>query len=207
MKYLSNVCILLWLIPYFGKQFFPDVFSVWYIQWTSFGLLSILLPYGFAKSILNKAENKFTFIFLFLFLVNMFLTGVGLNLLKTANTFLTVQTELIPENTSLAAINNDNPEVRRVVAQMIYKEFGQPIMFKNKLDKLIVYKPTDEDKINFRERFTTGAKAKEIIRSTSRQISEIMYLFGWACSCFLIIFMITFRLDQCKANKAFKQDK
>jgi hypothetical protein len=80
-------------------------------------------------------------------------------------------------------------------------------MFKNKLDKLIVYKPTDEDKINFRERFTTGAKAKEIIRSTSRQISEIMYLFGWACSCFLIIFMITFRLEQCKANKAFKQDK
>jgi hypothetical protein len=131
MKFLSNVCLLLWIVPFFGKQYLPDIFAVWYIQWTSFGLLSILLPYGFAKSILSKKDHKLAAGFLFIFLLNVFLNSIGLNLLKTTNTFLTVteQTELISENTSLEAINNENPEVREVIAQIIYKEFGQPIMW------------------------------------------------------------------------------
>jgi len=203
MKFLSNVCILLWIVPYIGKQYLPDIFAVWYIQWTSFGLLSILLPYGFAKSILSKNDYKLASGFLFIFLLNVFLNSIGLNLLKTTNTFLTVtqQTELISENTSLEAINNENPEVREVIAQVIYKEFGQPIMYKNKSDELIVYSPTEDDQKSYKERFITGAKAKEIIKNTSRQITEIMYLFGWACGCFLIIFLITFRSEQSKANK------
>ncbi|GAA0819438.1 hypothetical protein GCM10009111_23430 [Colwellia asteriadis] len=137
----------------------------------------------------------------------MFLTGIGLNLLKSTNTYLTVQSELIPENASLASINNENPEVRIVIAQVIYKEFGQPIMYKNKSNDLVIYSPTEDDKKSYRERFTTGVKAKEIIKNTTRQIKEIMYLFGWACGCFLIIFIITFRLEQSKANKSLKQDK
>jgi hypothetical protein len=206
MKSLSSFCLLLWLIPYFGKQYFPEIFSVWYIQWTSFGLLSLLLPYGFAKSISNKIEHKYAPTFLFIFLINVFLTGIGLNLLKSTNTYLTVQSELVPENASLASINNENPEVRIVIAQVIYKEFGQPIMYKNKSNELVIYNPTEDDKKSYRERFTTGEKAKEIIKNTTRQIKEIMYLFGWACGCFLIIFIITFRLEQSKANKKIKRD-
>jgi len=206
MKSLSNVCILLWLIPYFGKQYFPDIFSVWYIQWTSFGLLSILLPYGFAKSISNKIHHKLASVFLFVFLINVFLTGVGLNWLKSANTFLTVQSELISENASLAAINNEDPEVRNVIAQVIYKEFGQPIMYKSKSDELVVYLPTEADKNAYNKRFVTGVKAKEIIKNTSRQTTEIIYLFGWACVCFFIVFLLTFRFEQSKANKHLKSD-
>ena len=206
MKSLSSFCLLLWLIPYFGKQYFPEIFSVLYIQWTSFGLLSLLLPYGFAKSISNKIEHKYAPTFLFIFLINVFLTGIGLNLLKSTNTYLTVQSELVPENASLASINNENPEVRIVIAQVIYKEFGQPIMYKNKSNELVIYNPTEDDKKSYRERFTTGEKAKEIIKNTTRQIKEIMYLFGWACGCFLIIFIITFRLEQSKANKKIKRD-
>lgn len=206
MKSLSSFCLLLWIIPYFGKQYFPEIFSVWYIQWTSFGLLSILLPYGFAKSISNKTEHKYAPTFLFIFLINVFLTGIGLSLLESTNTYLTVQSELVPENASLASINNENPEVRIVIAQVIYKEFGQPIMYKNKSNELVIYDPTEDDKKSYRERFTTGEKAKEIIKNTTRQIKEIMYLFGWACGCFLIIFIITFRLEQSKANKNLKRD-
>ena len=207
MKSLSSFCLLLWLIPYFGKQYFPEIFSVWYIQWTTFGLLSILLPFGFAKSISSKTEQKYTTSFLFIFLVNVFLTGVGLNLLKSTNTYLSVLSALVPENASLATINNENPEVRSVIAQVIYKEFGQPIMYKNESNELVIYSPTEDDKNSYRERFTTGEKAKEIIKNTSQQITEIMYLFGWACGCFLIVFIITFRLEQSKANKSLKQDK
>jgi hypothetical protein len=208
MKFLSNVCLLLWLVPFFGKQYLPEVFSVWYIQWTSFGLLSILLPYGFAKSILSKNDYKFASGFLFIFLLNVFLNSVGLNLLKTTNTFLAVneQTELISENTSLEAINNENPEVRKVIAQVIYKEFGQPIMYKSKSDELIVYSPTEDDQKSYKEKFIGGAQAKDIIKNTSSQITEIMYLFGWACGCFLIIFFYTFRSEQSKANKLSKRD-
>ena len=207
MKSLSSFCLLLWLVPYFGKQYFPEIFSVWYIQWTAFGLLSLLLPFGFAKSILNKTEQKYATTFLFVFLVNVFLTGVGLNALKTTNTYLTVQSASVPENTSLASINNENFEVRIVIAQAIYKEFGQPIMYKNKSNNLVIYSPTEDDKKSYRERFVTGEKAKEIIKNTTYRIKEIMYLFGWACGCFLIIFSITFRWEQSKANKSLKQDK
>lgn len=69
-----------------------------------------------------------------------------------------------------------------------------------KSDELIVYSPTEDDQKSYKERFITGAKAKEIIKNTSRQITEIMYLFGWACGCFLIIFIITFRLEQSKGG-------
>ncbi|MBA6385223.1 hypothetical protein H4J45_18550 [Colwellia sp. BRX10-6] len=202
MKSLSSFCILLWLIPYFGKQYFPEIFGVWYIQWTSFGLLSLILPYGFARSILVKNDHKFASGFLFIFLLNVFLNSIGLNLLNTTNTFLTVnqKTELIAENTSLEAINNENPEVRKVIAQVIYKEFGQPIMYKDQLGDFVVYKPTDEDKILFSERFITGSTAKELIKNTTLQIKEVMYSFGWTCSCFLIIFIVVFRWEQCKAN-------
>ena len=201
MKSLSSFCLLLWLIPYFGKQYFPEVFSVWYIQWTTFGLLSVLLPFGFAKSVSIKKEQKYATSFLFIFLVNVFLTGTGLNLLKSTNTYLSVQSELVPENASLAAINNENPEVRNVIAQVVYKEFGQPIMYKDESNNLVIYSPSEDDKKSYRERFTTGEKAKEIINKTSQQITEIMYLFGWACGCFLIVFVITCRLEQRKANK------
>lgn len=80
---------------------------------------------------MSKKDHKLAAGFLFIFLLNVFLNSIGLNLLKTTNTFLTVteQTELISENTSLEAINNENPEVREVIAQIIYKEFGQPIMW------------------------------------------------------------------------------
>jgi len=200
MKLLSNVCLLLWLVPFVGKQYLPDIFAVWYIQWTSFGLLSILLPYGFTKSILSKNNHKFAAGFLSIFLLNVFLNSIGLNLLQITNTFLTVtqQTELIPENTSLAAVNNDNQEVRKIVAQLIYKEFGQPIVFKNKADELIVYSPTKDDQKSYKERVITGTKAKEIIKNTTQHITEVTYLFGWACSCFLIIFIIMLRLEQRK---------
>ena len=203
MKSLSRFCLLLWLVPYFGKQYFPEEFSVWYIQWTTFGLLSVLLPFGFAKSVSIKKEQKYATFFLFIFLFDLFLLGTGLNLLKSTNTSLnsSVQLELVPENASLAAINNENPEVRSVIAQVVYKVFGQPIMYKDELNNLIIYSPSEEDKKSYRERFTTVVKAKEIIKNTSHQITEIMCLFGWACGCFLVVFVITFRLEQRKANK------
>ncbi|GLX85325.1 hypothetical protein tloyanaT_15770 [Thalassotalea loyana] len=204
MKSLSSFCFLLWLVPYFGKQHFPDIFSVWYIQWTSFALLSILLPFGFVKSILRESERKFAPTFLFIFLINIFLTGVGLNLLSTTNQLLSVQSEVIPENISLEAINNEDPEVRSVIAQAIYKEFGQPIMFKDSAGKLVVYSPSIEDKEDYSQRFLTATKAKEIIKNTERQMSEIVYLFAWACSSFLIIFALIFRVEQSKANKRIK---
>lgn len=206
MKSLSIFCLLLWLIPYFGKQYFLELFSTWYIQWTSFGLLNVLLPFGFAKSISIQKEQKYATSFLFIFLANVYLIGTGLNLLKSTNTYLTVQSASVPENASLAAINNEKPEVRNVIAQVIYKEFGQPIMYKNESNELVIYSPTEDDKKSYREKYTTGEEAKKIIKSTSWQITEVMYLFAWACGCFLIIFVITFSLEQRKPNKAIKRN-
>ena len=135
MKFLSQLCLLLFVVPYFGKQLYPDFFGAWYIQWTSAGLLSLLLPYGFTKSILTVADSKFSGGFLFIFVISVFLNGTGITLLNSTNSFLRVteQTKLMPENISLEALNNKDPEKRKVVAQFIYKESGQPITYKDQL--------------------------------------------------------------------------
>ncbi len=206
MKHLSKFCTLLWVIPFLGKLYLPDVFSFWYIQWTSFALLSVLLPYGFATSLFPKIEHKYALSFLFIFLINMFSTGVGLNLLITANTFLTTQTQLIPENTSLEAINNESSEVRKVIAKVIYTEFGQPIFYKDESNKQILYRPSEDDQKEYESRFSTGAKAKQLIKQTTAQITEIIYLFAFACCSFFVIFFLTYRIEQRKALKKINKD-
>lgn len=73
-----------------GNKLFPSIFSVWYVQWPPFLLLSILVPYGFAKSIqasvgknLQYKEFGNCLLFLFIFLANNFLMGVGFNMLQS----------------------------------------------------------------------------------------------------------------------------
>ena len=58
MNKLLNICIALWIVPFLGKQYFPEIFGAWYIQWPAVILLSVLLPIGFAKTLSFYYQSK-----------------------------------------------------------------------------------------------------------------------------------------------------
>lgn len=208
MKYLPIFCLALWLLPFLGKQIVPDIFSVWYIQWPFFLLLSILVPYGFAKSIRISVENKLQykacghcFLFLFIFLTNNFLMGFGFNMLQSIPKLTTASTVNMPEGLSLHAIDNKDPDNRKLIASVIYTEFGQPIMYKDDSNNLIIYSPTAEEKLKYKDNQMTTSKVKELIKNTENQTTEIIFLYLWSMLSFFFIFTLTFSFEQRKAAK------
>ncbi len=208
MRFLLIVCLLLWFIPFMGNKLLPNIFSVWYVQWPLFLLLSILVPYGFAKSIRISVENKFHYkefgnclLFLFIFLANNLLMGVGFNMLQSVPKMLTASTVNMPENMSLQAINNEIPDNRKLIASVIYTEFGQPIIYKDDANNLVIYNPTAEEKLKYQENEMTISKAKSLIEKTKSQAVEIMYLYLWSVLSFFVTFALTFSAGQRKASK------
>ncbi len=213
MKYLPIVCLLLWIVPFIGKQTVPSIFSAWYVQWPLFLLLSILVPYGFAKSIRTSVENKLhykecghCFFFLFIFLANNFLMVVGVNTLQSIPKFLTASSTHMPENLSLQAINNENSDNRKLIASVIYTQFGQPIVYKDDSNKLVVYAPTEEEKLKYKANEITVSKAKDLVKSIKNQTLEVTYLYLWSMLSFFFTFALTFFIEQRKASNVVAPD-
>ncbi len=207
MKKLVNICVLLWVLPYIGKQYFPEFFGIWYIQWPAFFILSMLLPFGFAKSMYgvmeHKSHYKEGFFFLFIFLMINFSTAFGFNTLTASHSLLLAsqKQQVIPENLSLDAINHEKSDTRKFVAQVIYIEFGQPITFKDESNMLVTYSPTAADKEAFEQRFNSGAEAKRLIELLQIQVTEMMYLLIWSICSFLVVVFAVFAYEHNKLNK------
>lgn len=205
MKYLSLICLLLWLVPYLGKELAPEVFYVWYLQLAPFLLLSILVPLGFARSIrmavekkLNYKECGHSFLFLFIFLTSNFLMGFGFNLQQTIPHLLAATSISMPENLALNAVNSEKFEVRKLVASVVYSEFGQPIIYKDESNQLVMYAPTAEEKQKYKLNEMTASKIKDLVSQTKTKALEIMYLQIWSMLSFFFIFSCTFWLEQKK---------
>ncbi len=208
MRFLLIVCLLLWIIPFMGNKLFPSIFSVWYVQWPPFLLLSILVPYGFAKSIqaamINNIQDKEfgnCLLFLFVFLANNFLMRVGFNMLQSVPKMLIASTPSMPENMSLQAIENNSSENRKFIASVMYIEFGQPIIYKDETNSLVVYVPTAEEKLKYQDKEITASKANNLIDQTRKQTLETMYLYVWSVLSFFVTFAVTFSSGQRKAAK------
>ncbi len=209
MRFLLIVCLLLWIIPFMGNKFFPSIFAVGYVQWPLFLLLSILVPYGFAKSIRISVENKLQYkeygyclVFLFIFLANNFLLVGSFNMLQSVPKMLSASSASnIPENLSLQAIDNESSVKRKIIASVVYIEFGQPIMYKDDSNNLVIYVPTAEEKLKYQEHKMTKSKAKGLIENTKNQTLEMMYLYLWSILSFFVTFALTFSAGQRKAAK------
>ncbi len=191
-----------------GNKFFPSIFAVGYVQWPLFLLLSILVPYGFAKTIRISVENKlqykeygYCFFFLFIFLANNFLLVGGFNMLQSVPKMLSASASNIPENLSLQAIDNESSVKRKIIASVVYIEFGQPIMYKDDSNNLVIYVPTAEEKLKYQEHKMTKSKAKGLIENTKNQTLEMMYLYLWSILSFFVTFALTFSAGQRKSAK------
>lgn len=208
MRFLLLVCLVLWIIPFMGNKLLPSFFSVWYVQWPPFLLLSILVPYGFAKSIQPSAVHSLqhkefgnSLLFLFIFLANNFLMGVGFNMQQSAPKMLTSSTPSMPKNMSLQAIENNSAENRKIIASVMYVEFGQPIIYKDDANSLVIYVPTEEEKIKYQNKEITRSEAKNLIVQIRKQTLETIYLYAWSVLSFFVTFALTFFSGRKKAAK------
>ncbi|MDG1732868.1 MAG: hypothetical protein P8M49_12905 [Thalassotalea sp.] len=189
MKSLFNTCAVLFTIPFFGKQLIPELFGVWYIQYPSYAILAILLPFGFAKSVLNnKQEEGISFPILFLLMSLMQLVSP-----ITVNSGIkVVQSVLVPSDnktTPLLLQLLDNPEAskRNFGAKYIYREYGESIYYRDGKDEFIKYTPDKEDVEFYKERNQTNLKLKDVNATLSNRASESMYLsIGFALSFFFV---------------------
>lgn len=213
MRFLLIVCLLLWIVPFMGNKLLPSIFSVWYVQWPPFLLLSILVPYGFAKSIqasmINNLQDKEfgnCLLFLFIFLANNFLMGVGFNMLQSVPKMLIASTPSMPENMSLQAIENNSSDNRKLIASVMYIEFGQPIIYKDETKSLVVYVPTAEEKLKYQDKEITASKAKNLIDQTRKQTLETMYLYVWSVLSFFVTFALTVSAGRRKSAKIIASD-
>lgn len=210
MILLLRVCLLLWIIPLMGNELLPSFFSVWYVQWPPFLLLSILVPYGFAKSILASVKNNFQhkefsncLLFLFIFLINNFNMGVGFNMLQSVpKMFIESSTLSMPKNMSLQAIENNSADTRKLIASVMYVEFGQPIIYKDDENNLVIYAPTEEDKLKYQDGEITALEAKNLIEQIRKQSIITMYLYVWSLLSFFVTFALTFFSGRKNAAKA-----
>ncbi|WP_016957708.1 hypothetical protein [Catenovulum agarivorans] len=197
MKNLATITSLVFLVPILGKQYLPEFFSLWYIQWfvlAAFMSLSILLPFGFAKCLLIPKYNQQAFLFLFLFLLVSALNAFGINGFDSIRTILTISnsTQAIPKQASIAAVEHEKADVREAMAKAIYIEHGLPVVYKDTSNELILYKPTAIDEQKYNERHIIVGKAKTLITQVTQQKKEAMYAVIWLHGSFFVIFLTTF---------------
>lgn len=107
----------------------------------------------------------------------------------------------MPENMSLQAIENKSSENRKLIASVMYIEFGQPIIYKDDTNSLVVYVPTADEKLKYQDKEITSIKAKNLIDQTTKQTLETMYLYVWSVLSFFVTFAVTFSAGQRKAAK------
>ncbi|EOV9410118.1 hypothetical protein ACN5W3_004590, partial [Vibrio parahaemolyticus] len=58
MQKIFYVSFFLFVIPWVGKQHYPEVFGVWYVQWPSVILSMALLGVGFAQMYMPFAHPE-----------------------------------------------------------------------------------------------------------------------------------------------------
>ena len=127
--------------------------------------------------------------------------GVGFNMLQSVPKMLIASTPSMPKNMSLQAIENESADNRKLIASVMYVEFGQPIIYKDDSNSLVIYVPTEEEKLKYQDKEITASKAKILIDQTRKQTLETMYLYVWSVLSFFVTFALTFFSGRKKLQK------
>jgi hypothetical protein len=208
MNKLLNICIALWIVPFLGKQYFPEIFGAWYIQWPAVILLSVLLPIGFAKTLSFYYQSKpkslksilrptaFLLIFCALQLMQLPVYYVSTKLFSIQPIFVASDTSAL-DALSMA----DTEEKRKISAQIIFHEYGKKVPYKLNSGKFVIYEPTKSDKSIYEESRKIKQNSdtyKSLIINSSIQT---IYIQAIEITCFFLLFTITLILEQSQQSR------
>jgi len=185
--------MLLFGIPYFGKQYLPIIFNNWYIQWAAIILLAILLPIGFASSLIkylksgDKSSKSLSIPIVFLFIYSVLLLYQMPIRYINESLFNVIDSVSIGHDTNLLerTYKGKSEEERYKSAKIIFYEFGKKVPYILKNGKYVVFKPSKEDILKFDE--TNKLRKKTILyrnqiknmnkQSLYIQVIEIIFFF------------------------------
>ncbi|BDY04471.1 hypothetical protein F0521_15120 [Ferrimonas sp. YFM] len=182
----------------------PQVFCAWYVFWPLFCALCILLPYGFAKSLSPQANRVYSCLFLAVFLTVVFANAMVVVGASGVGRFVSTPTQGLPEELSVEAVRNDSAKVRRMVAQSVYVEYGQPITYLDGDNTLTLYVPSEDDKERFQEKRVVRAQAAEVIGGVDSRGRQSVFALGFACASFFVVFFWAFNLERRRCRKPIK---
>ncbi|MGF1909978.1 hypothetical protein L4C38_11090 [Vibrio kasasachensis] len=211
MQIIFYVSFFLFVIPWAGKQYYPEVFGVWFVQLPSIILSMLLLGLGFAKSICLLPSLKGTMLsrlivpakFLIVFAFFLGVSSSGLGLLGYAGVTLW---ELDPYSESdakklITALYSDKFEGKEYVARAIYTQYGAVVSY-DSADGPIIFNPSKDDEILYKESQSTIEKIAYTKSKLKRSIVETTF----AVIGGLLSFVMGFFLALCRELKLTNKD-
>ena len=213
MKIIVNICAILFVIQAFGRKYlFPEIFGLWYIQWSISALLAFFVPLGFSKSIIFyfKHEEKslkqlsYSIIFLFIFCFNLAIKSiphyVSASWLEHVSYNILDKTKILENISTL-----QTEEKRKESASIIFWEYGKKVPYKLDSGEYIMFQPT----INDISKFENWKKKKNEISATIVQIEtsakNAIFFQVMEVILFFMIFSINFFYET-KRYKKIKND-
>lgn len=198
-----NFCLVLFIILVVGRDIYPRILGHWFVQWPIIGILAILLPVGFGKSIADHFKSKtqnlktlffplgFLFIFLFLLIFPLLYNLMILNLLDLIPTRSLVYDGKLLEKTVVGSDENK----RISAARLIFSVYGNKVPYRLGSGEFAVYEPTEGEIGEYEKRIQSRVNEKKSIE----QIKKQSYVFNCfqvlGISCFFILSCVTFIVE------------
>ncbi|HHF2860068.1 TPA: hypothetical protein ACPJZ4_004717 [Vibrio diabolicus] len=214
MQKIFYVSFFLFVTPWVGKQHYPEVFGVWYMQWPSIILSMALLGVGFAQSICllptlkDKMLHKLLVPMKFLIVFALFLGSMASGLATLGYMGFSLS-ELETDSdrgvkSLIEALYSDELKDKENVARAIYTQFGVVVSY-DSAEGQVIFKPSKGDARLHREYLSTleaTARARSNLKSS---VVEIIALLISGLLTFVIAFLLGL-YRELKTNKAFKSD-
>ncbi|MFW1030965.1 hypothetical protein ACEWA3_22975 [Vibrio parahaemolyticus] len=214
MQKIFYVSFFLFVIPWVGKQHYPEVFGVWYVQWPSIILSMALLGVGFAQSICllptlkDKTLHKLLVPMKFLIVFALFLGSMSLGLATLGYMGFSLSEFETDSDRGvknlIEALYSDELKNKENVARAIYTQFGVLVSY-DSAEGRVIFKPSEGDARLHRE-YLSMLEATAYTRSNLKSsVVEIVALLISGLLTFVMAFLLGL-YRELKTNKAFKSD-
>ena len=202
-KFIDSLLILtlaLWLIPWQGKQYFPQILGGHYVQWICSILLALMIPLGslLTLSFMLRDSTKrrygfFTIIcFSFPLLVNLFILGISQpTIIHTQLTFQGIgRDNLAIRSLFEATLRAESIQKRKRAAQILYQNYGIETAFIDEDETFKRYYPTQADVDQWEKRQLDNKEISSMQEYIHYQLKQLPWSFTLYLGTYAIIMTI-----------------
>lgn len=201
MKHLLVVCLLLYYVPFLWSSELLSQTA----KWSIYGPLMLLIPYGFTKSLIDLFTAQHHGIkkplwhalqpAIFLLMLSHSLVSPLLYLhsnfaYNALSTSTTASSELVSER-SLQLLHDEDLEDREFAVKNFYQTYGQALLYADENGKVVLYKPTNEDKESYGELHKTRLSLDVSIEQVNHAFYRSLGLSSGILLCFIVVLLST----------------
>ena len=202
-KLINRLIILtlaLWLIPWEGKKYFPQIIGNPYVQWTCAIFLAIMIPLGSLLTLyvmLHDSKKRrlgfFAIItFSFPLLINILSIGM-LQPFVINNTLIfggVDRDNLGIRTLSTCTLEGENVQKRKRAAQILYQHYGIETTFLDKNQTFLRYYPTKLDLEQWEKIQLQNRQISSMREEVGYQLKQFPWLFALYVGTYVVIMTI-----------------